>query len=61
MDGLERYMAEQRLEQEEFYNQDDFIDIEWILQEQEAQEYMTDKEQEALYNQMVNEYEYEYK
>jgi len=61
LDGLERYMAEQRLEQEEFYNQDDFIDIEWILQEQEAQEYMTDKEQEALYNQMVNEYEYEYK
>lgn len=54
-------MAEQRLEQEEFYNQDDFIDIEWILQEQEAREYMTDKEQEALYNQMVNEYEYEYK
>ncbi len=61
LDGLERYMAEQRLEQEEFYNQDDFIDIEWILQEQEAQEYMTDKEQEALYNQIVNEYEYEYK
>ena len=62
LDGLERYMAEQRLEQEEeFYNQDDFIDIEWMLQEQEAQEYMTDKEQEALYNQMVNEFEYEYK
>ncbi|MDY5176793.1 hypothetical protein ABQ274_04390 [Lactococcus lactis] len=59
--SLERYMAEQRLEQEEFYNQDDFIDIEWILQEQEARECMTDKEQEALYNQMVNEYEYEYK
>lgn len=46
LDNIELYMAEQRLEQEEeFYNQDDFyIDIEWMLQEQQAQEYMTDEE-----------------
>lgn len=48
LDNIELYMAEQRLEQEEeFYNQDDFyIDIEWILQEQQAQEYMTNEELE---------------
>ena len=34
LDGLERYMAEQRLEQEEeFYNQDDYVDVERILHE----------------------------
>ncbi|WP_396443009.1 hypothetical protein [Lactococcus lactis] len=60
--SLELYMAEQRLEQEEeFYNQDIYIDVERILYEQQAQEYMTDEEQKERYNQMVNEFEYEYK
>lgn len=56
LDNVERwYEAEQRLEQEEeFYNQDIYVDIEWMLQEQEALKAMTDEE----YNQMVNEYEY---
>ncbi len=47
--SLERYMAEQRLEQEEFYNQDDFIyvDIARILYELENP--LTDEECEERY------------
>lgn len=50
--SLERYMAEQRLEQEEFYNQDDFIyvDIARILYEMENP--LTDEECEERYKEL---------
>ena len=51
MDGLEQYVAEQRLEQEDyFYNQDDYVDR--ILYEMENP--LSDEECEERYNQMVN-------
>ncbi|MDG4980482.1 hypothetical protein OGZ39_02270 [Lactococcus lactis] len=55
LDNVELYMAEQRLEQEEeFYNQDIYIDIERILYEQQAQEYMTDEEWEEKYLELLS-------
>lgn len=52
--SLELYMAEQRLEQEEFYNQDDFIyvDVERILYELEHP--LTDEECEERYLEFFN-------
>ena len=56
LDSIELYMAEQRLEQEEeFYNQDIYIDdVEWMLQEQQAQEYMTDEKCEERCLEMLS-------
>ncbi|WP_332374073.1 hypothetical protein [Lactococcus cremoris] len=52
-DGLEQYVAEQRLEQEDyFYNQDDYVDVDRILYEMENP--LSDEECEERYNQMVN-------
>ncbi|KST89924.1 hypothetical protein [Lactococcus lactis] len=53
--SLELYLAEQRLEQEEeFYNQDDFyIDVEWMLQEQQAQKEMTNEECQERYFELL--------
>ena len=53
LDGLEQYVAEQRLEQEDyFYNQDDYVDVDRILYEMENP--LSDEECEERYNQMVN-------
>lgn len=55
LDNVELYMAEQRLElEEEFYNQDIYIDIERMLYELEAQEYMTDEECEERYLELLS-------
>ncbi|MDR7696224.1 hypothetical protein [Lactococcus lactis] len=48
LDGLEQYVAEQRLEQEDyFYNQDDYVDVERILHEMKNP--LSDEECEELY------------
>lgn len=52
IDNVEQYEAEQRLEQEEFYNQDDFIDVERILYEMENP--LTDEECEESYAEFFN-------
>ena len=53
LDGLERYMAEQRLEQEEeFYNQDYYVDVERILHEMKNP--LSDEECEELYKEFFN-------
>lgn len=52
LDGLERYMAEQRLEQEEeFYNQDDYVDVDRILYEMENP--ISDEECEERYFELI--------
>lgn len=54
LDGLERHMAEQRLEQEDyFYNQDDFVDVDRILYEMENP--LSDEECEELYKESYKE------
>lgn len=52
LDGVEEYMAEQQQEPEDFYK-DVFIDVERILYEQQAQEYMTDEECEERYLELI--------
>ncbi|WP_461217129.1 hypothetical protein [Lactococcus cremoris] len=53
LDGLEQYVAEQRLEQEDyFYNQDDYVDVERILHEMKNP--LSDEECEELYKEFFN-------
>lgn len=51
LDGLEQYVAEQRLEQEDyFYNQDDYVDVERILHEMKNP--LSDEECEERYKEL---------
>ncbi|MDQ7188787.1 hypothetical protein RCG33_04455 [Lactococcus lactis] len=55
LDNVEEYMAEQRLTQEEeFYDQDIYFDVERMLYDQQAQEYMTDEEWEERYLELLS-------